>query len=315
MNYAGIDIGGTKIAAGLFDGNRRLITETEIPTMAKQGAERIANDVTVLIKRLLEAGKVDKETVPYIGIGCPGSVDSKSKVVKYANNLNFHDVPLGRMVEEKTGMPIMLENDANCAGLGEYLAMQNCQTVKSFFMVTLGTGVGTAFVYNGRLFTGFNGAAPEMGHCTLDANGPVCDCGQKGCWEVYCAGHSLADAAKKAAGEARDSLMWELAGGRIENIDGQIAFAAWRKKDQAATRVIERYIYYFKAGIANVINAFQPQVLTIGGGISRQGDLFLDAAREAIDKYSYCKILDRTEVRKAVLGTKAGIYGAAFLGA
>lgn len=314
MKYLGIDIGGTKTAAGLFGADKKLIAEEEIPTAVANGAEGIVHNTAETVMKLLTQYGVEKREIPYIGIGCPGSVDGKKGIVKYANNLNFNEVPLAEMLEKELGIPVMLENDANCAGLGEYLALPDYDTVESFFIVTLGTGVGTAFVYKGKLFTGFNGAAPEMGHCILDVNGPMCDCGKQGCWEMYCAGHSLVRNARKAAEENPDSLMLEMAAGNIGAIDGRIPFEAWRKGDRTAARVVEDYIKYYKAGIGNVINAFQPQVLTIGGGISRQGELFLEAAREAIGEYSYCKTVDKPEVRKSVLGVKAGMYGAAMLG-
>lgn len=312
--FLGIDIGGTKTAAGLLDETGQMRAEKEIPTAVAQGPEGMVKRTAKLIMDLLKGERLDLSQIPYIGIGCPGSVNQKTGVVEYANNLHFSHVPFGEMLKKETGLPVFLENDANCAGLGEYWALPDRERVESFFIVTLGTGVGTAFIWNGQLFTGFNGAAPEMGHCTLNAQGPVCDCGNRGCWEVYCAGHSLADAAKEAAKAHPESLLWELAERKPEKIDGAAAFAAWRKGDKAAGAVIERYMDYYKAGIGNVVNAFQPQVLTVGGGISRQGTLFIEAAREAVARYSYCKSVARTEVRPAVLGTKAGIYGAAFLG-
>lgn len=314
MYYLGIDIGGTKIAAGLFDNDKKLIAENEIMTDVEGGAKMIAHNTSKLLNRLLEQCEIGKDRLSYVGVGCPGTVDGKRGIVKYANNLKFHEVPLSAMLEREIGIPVILENDANCAGLGEYFAMPDHERVESLFIVTLGTGVGTAFVYREGLFTGFNGAAPEMGHCTLDVNGPVCDCGRRGCWEMYCAGHSLVRNAREAAEKNPDSMMWDLAKKDVDQINGSIPFEAWRRGDAAAAEVIERYLQYFKAGIGNVINAFQPQVLTIGGGISRQGDLFLEAAKEAINQYSYCKTLAKPEVRKAVLGARAGIYGAAMLG-
>ena len=311
LYYLGIDIGGTKTAAGLLDSQGALLAEAELPTEVSAGPERIAQNTARLARSLLARSAGGE--VPYVGVGCPGSIDGRRGVVKYANNLNFEEVPLAGMLERELGLPVVLENDANCAGLGEYFALPDPDAVESFFIVTLGTGVGTAFVWNGRLFTGFNGAAPEMGHCTLDAEGPVCDCGNRGCWEMYCAGHSLTRDARAAARNDRASLMWQLAGGVLEKIDGRVPFEAARRGDAAAQAVVRRYLYYFKAGVGNVINAFQPQVLTIGGGISREGTLFLDAAREAIEEQSYCKTLEKTQVRAAVLGAKAGIYGAVLL--
>ena len=268
--FLGVDIGGTKTAAGLLDADGHMLAEKEIPTLVHDGAERIVRNTAQLISSLAEQEGIKKSQLSYLGVGCPGTVNQKTGVVEYANNLYFEHVPLADMLNHEVGLPVLLENDANCAGLGEYWALPDREEVESFFMVTLGTGVGTAFIWKGQLFTGFNGAAPEMGHCTLNAEGELCDCKNRGCWEVYCAGHALVRAGREAAKSCSDSLLWELSGKDLEKLDGNLIFQAWRQGDEMAGKVVERYLYYYRAGIGNVINAFQPQVLTIGGGISRQ---------------------------------------------
>lgn len=313
MLHLGIDVGGTKIAAGIVDDAYRIIAERVLPTNVEGGRDAIAGDIIQLVRGLLQDIEGKQDDLPYIGIGCPGTIDCKTGIVKYANNLKFENVQLVEPIAKELSMPVYIENDANCAGIGEYLCHPDSAILQSFVMITLGTGIGSAAVIDGKLYRGFNGAAPELGHCIIEANGLLCDCGAKGCWEMYCAGHALTAKACEEANKTSDSLIWAFAGNDLNRIDGRCVFEAYRQNDPAAKRVIEHYLYYFKAGIANVINAFQPEVLSLGGGICDQGSIILDAAKEAVRTGSYCKTVEPTRVERARLGSKAGIIGAAYL--
>ena len=313
MAYLGIDIGGTKIAAGIVSEDYRLLKRKSIPTDVKGGPEKIAQDIRTLLNELMEEGGLAFDDLPYIGIGCPGTIDHKQGVVKYANNLDFMDVPLGAMLQAKLPVPVYLENDANCAGLGEYYSLENRDSVENFFMLTLGTGIGSALVLNGKLFRGFNGAAPEIGHCVIRMDGIPCLCGNRGCWEMYCSGHALTDKTRETARQNPKSRLWELAAGEIGRMDGRTAFQAYRLGDEAGTAIVEEYLRCIKVGVANIINSYQPQVLTLGGGIGECEEAILRAAEEAVLEGSYCKTLEHTSVCRAKLGGDAGIYGAACL--
>ena len=314
MRYLGVDIGGTKIAAGIVDENFHILAEETVPTDVAGGPNAITADIVRAVQAACAQAGTCVDAFPYVGIGCAGTIDAKAGVVKYANNLRFEsDVSLAGPVAAALGRPVYLENDANCAGLGEFLALEEHRRIQSFVMITLGTGIGSACVIDGKLYRGFNGAAPELGHCIIEADGILCDCGARGCWEMYCAGHSLRDKAQELARRNPQSAMWAQAGGKLERIDGHAAFAAWREGDAAAGEVVNYYLHYFKVGIANAINAFQPEVLALGGGICNQGDILLEAAREAVHTGSYCKTLQPTTVIRARLGSKAGIFGAAYL--
>ncbi len=313
MLHLGIDVGGTKIAAGLVDHNYNIVAERIIPTNVVGGQDAIAADIVRLVQNLLADYELEAQSIPYIGIGCPGTIDRKNGIVKYANNLRFENVRLVEPIMDALSQPVYIENDANCAGMGEYLCHPDSGKLQSFVMITLGTGIGSAAVLDGKLYRGFNGAAPELGHCIVEANGLLCDCGAHGCWEMYCAGHALIAKALEEAIREPGSLMWELAGGNRENIDGKCVFEAYRHGDHTAKRVLEHYLYYFKVGIANVINTFQPEVLSLGGGICDQGSILLETAVEAVRTGSYCKTVQPARVEHAKLGAKAGIIGAAFL--
>lgn len=313
MRYLGIDIGGTKIAAGIVDEDFHILAKKTVATNVVGGSDAVIGDVIGIIRAMCAEVQVNLKDIPYVGIGCAGTVDSRKGIVKYASNLRFEEVGLTEPIQTALGIPAYLENDANCAGLGEYLALENHADIESFIMITLGTGIGSASVINGKLYRGFNGAAPELGHCIIEADGRLCDCGAHGCWEMYCAGHALRDEARAAANGNLQSAMWAGGENRLDDIDGRVAFAAYRQGDAAATAVVKRYLHYFKLGIANVINAFQPEILALGGGICNQGDVLLEAAREAVRRGSYCKTVEPSRVVPAKLGNEAGIFGAAYL--
>lgn len=311
MYYLGVDIGGTKTAVGIINENNQLLNVESIPTDVQGGLKIISSNVAHLVSKVLNKQGLSYTDIDYIGVGCPGSIDIDGNVL-YANNLNFLNAPLKDELLKHIPVPVFVENDANCAGLGEYYMLRE-KHIENFMMITLGTGIGSASIIEGKLFKGFNNAAPELGHCIIEAGGIQCDCGNKGCWEMYCAGHALVRDAREVAKKNPNSIMWDIANGSIDEIDGTVPFKAASEDDLAASEVIDRYLYYFRIGITNVINSFQPQILAIGGGISEQGDLIIQAAQDAVYKGSYSKNVNMTKVISARLGNKAGIYGAAFL--
>ncbi len=184
MRYLGVDIGGTKIAAGIVDENFHILAEETVPTDVAGGPNAITADIVRAVRAACAQAGTCVEAFPYVGIGCAGTIDAKAGVVKYANNLHFEsDVSLAAPVAAALGRPVYLENDANCAGLGEFLALEEHRRIQSFVMITLGTGIGSACVIDGKLYRGFNGAAPELGHCIIEA-------------AEYCATAVRADAGK-----------------------------------------------------------------------------------------------------------------------
>jgi len=313
MKYLGVDIGGTKTAVGLINEENKLVEKRSLATDVKGGVAEIAKNAARLIDEIFENQGLTYSDIEYVGVGVPGSVDNDKGLVLYANNLDFLNAPLRDEMAKYIPLPIYLENDANCAALGEYFAFKEKEDVDDFFMVTLGTGVGSGSIINGKLFKGFNNAAPEGGHMNLVPGGRLCTCGNKGCWEMYSSGTGLTMTAREIAEENLDSLMWELAGGKIENIDGRTPFEAASKGDKAAKEVLDKFFYHLGVALVSVVNLFQPEIITIGGGVSEQGDILIDKAQEAINNGSYTKTSRVTRVVKAELGNEAGIYGAAFL--
>lgn len=311
--YIGIDIGGTGIKAGLVDDNYNIVAKDSIPT-PKDEYSNFVDGIIALAEKVASMGGYKLSDIKSVGIGCPGSVDDKKGVVTYSNNLGFSGMTLGPDITEKTGLPVYLGNDANCAALGEFYALE--EDVDNFVAITLGTGVGSGVVINKKLYTGFNGAAGELGHILMKADGEPCTCGRKGCWEAYASATALIREIEKAAKENPNSYVASLVEGNGGRATGKIAFDAVDAGDKVAKEVVDNYIMAVADGIVDVINIFQPEVVVIGGGVSHAGERLIAPIREHVKKYAYGSAdgVPIGDVRLAKLGNDAGIIGAALLG-
>lgn len=312
--YIGIDIGGTGIKAGLVDDNCNILIKDSIPT-PKGTYENMLNGIMSLAEKVASDGGYKLSDIKSVGIGCPGSVDDKAGVVSYSNNLDVPNMNLGPDLSERMGLPVYLGNDANCAALGEFYAL-NDDNIQNFVAITLGTGVGSGIVINRKLYTAFNGAAGELGHTLLYADGEPCTCGRKGCWEAYASATALIRETERAADENPESLLARLVAENGGKANGKIAFDAAKKGDDAGKKVVDMYLKAVAEGIVNVINIFQPEVVVIGGGVSKEGEGLINPVREYVGKYVYgaAEGVPFGDVRLAKLGNDAGILGAALLG-
>lgn len=314
-NKVGVDLGGTNIAVGVLDENNQIIGRGKVKTNAPRPAKEIAEDIVKAIFLAVEDAGIEQSQVASVGIGTPGTVNRQTGVIEYANNLQFHQVPMVAMLKEMFDVPYAIENDANAAALGEALAGAG-KGKKSFVAVTLGTGVGGGIIWNGEVISGCNGAGGELGHMVICVDGEPCNCGRDGCWEQYASATALVRQTKRAMKAHPDSAMWKLCDGKLENAGGRTAFDAMRLGDAAGTAVVERYIYYVAVGTSNIVNALQPEMICFGGGISNEGETLLRPLREIVENERYTKYCDQqTEICKATLGNDAGIIGAALLNA
>jgi glucokinase len=311
MYKIGVDLGGTNIAVGVVDDNYKIIGKGKVKTNAPRPAEEIFDDIDKAIRLAVKDAGIKMDDIASIGVGTPGSVNKENGMIEFANNLGFSNVPAKKMLEERTGKPCIFENDANAAALGEAYAGAG-NGAKSLVAVTLGTGVGSGIIIDGKVLGGTNDAAGEIGHTVINVNGIQCNCGRRGCWEKYASATALISQTKEAMQANPDSKMWELADGKIENVNGRTAFNAMYAGDAAGKEVVDKYIYYVAVGIANIINTFQPEVVCIGGGISNEGENLLAPIRKYIEEERYTKYAKKqTQIFKAVLGNDAGIIGAA----
>lgn len=313
MYKLGIDLGGTNIVAGVVDDNYKIISTAQVKTDCPRPAEDIVSDMAAVAKKAVENAGLKMEEIEAMGVGTPGAIDPEHGIVCYSNNLGFNDLPMAAMLKEKTGVDFYIENDANAAAYGEYIAGAGKGT-DNFIAITLGTGVGGGVIVNGKIYSGSNYAGAELGHVVINLDGEICTCGRQGCWEAYASATALIRQTKQAMIRYPSSVMWELCEGDINDVSGRTAFDGMRRGDDTAKRVVDRYIEYVAIGISNTINIFQPDILCVGGGISKEGSTLIDPIVAYVEGENYARhIAKKTEIRTASLGNDAGIIGAAFL--
>lgn len=309
--YIGIDLGGTNIAAGVVDSDYKILAKASTPTKRPRSCREICADMAaVSLKAVAEAG-LTIDDIESVGVGAPGQINSADGIIEYSNNLDFYNEPVADYIREHINKPVFVENDANAAAYGEFVA-GSAKGTHNAVCITLGTGVGGGIIINDKIYSGFNYAGAEIGHMVIDVNGPKCSCGRNGCLEVFSSATGLIRMTKEALDANSDSKMHEMMG---DHVSGRLAFNAMRAGDEAAKGVVDKYIRHLAAGIANTINIFQPEILCIGGGVCNEGDALMIPLREAIKEEVYSKRSEKnTEVVRASLGNDAGLIGAAFLG-
>ena len=316
MYNIGIDLGGTNIAIGIVDENYNIVLKDKVPTRTERPTSAIMDDMANLCKSLLERLNLTFEDIGSAGIAAPGSIDVENGVVRYSNNIKMENYPIAQELKNRIPVKnVFVENDANAAALAEAKAGAG-KGLDDVIMITLGTGVGGGIVIGGKLYSGFNYAGAELGHTVIEFGGRQCTCGRKGCFEAYSSATGLINMTKEKMTETKDTLMWEMVEGDINNTSGRTAFDACRKGDKAGKEVVDMYIGYLACGLANMINIFQPEVLCIGGGVCGEGDYLLNPLKELIkqNSYGYERQERNTELKIAELGNDAGIIGAASLG-
>lgn len=313
MYYLGIDLGGTNIAAGVVNENYEIIGRGKMKTNAGRADDLILDDMAEAARLAVKDAGLELKDIASVGVGSPGSVNPYTGVIATSNNLGFSNLPMGKMLKERLGFNCYLENDASAAAYGEFIAGAGVGT-KNFVAITLGTGVGGGIIIDGKLFSGANLAGGELGHTVIVMDGAQCTCGRKGCWEAYASATGLIHLTQAAMQSNKNSVMWELADGKLENVNGRTAFDAMRKNDEAGRAVVELYIRYVACGLINTINTFQPEIICIGGGISKEGDNLLIPIQKIVEAERFSKnVENQTQVKIAKLGNDAGIIGAAFI--
>ncbi len=307
MYQIGIDIGGTSIKTGLVS-EGRIIAWKSVKTDTAAGADKIISDIAGLVNSLKdEAG--DK-VITGVGIGCPGAVNSCTGVVDHAYNLNWDYVPLGEKMQKLTGYPTRVCNDANAAALGEakYGAGKR---YKSSVFITIGTGIGSGIVIDGKLFEGNQSKGAEIGHCVIKSGGEPCTCGRRGCFEAYSSATALIRDTKRAMLKKPDSKLWEICP-NIDDVNGKTVFDGMLINDKTALSVYRNYIKMLGEGLCNIVNELRPEAIILGGGVCAQGDILLVPLKKYIAKYSFGEG-PHVGLHIATLKNDAGIIGAAAL--
>ena len=314
MYKIGVDLGRTNIAAGVVDDDYKIIGRSVSKTNPADTTEEMIDHIVRTVYDAMDTAGVALSDIDGVGIGIPGAVDSVHGIVEYACNLGFQKAAVADMLSEKMRKRVCIENDANAAAIGEYVAGAG-KGAEIFIAVTLGTGVGSGILIDGKIFSGSNYAGAELGHTCIEMNGEMCKCGNYGCWEAYASATALIRQTKYAMKRYPSSKMWELCRNRLEQVTGETAFAAMRMGDEAGKMVVNTYCEYVAVGISNIINTFQPDVICIGGGIANQGDTLLEPVKRIANGNDHARNLKKkTDIRIAQLGNDAGIIGAAYVG-
>ncbi|MBQ9806311.1 MAG: ROK family protein [Clostridia bacterium] len=319
MTYRiGVDLGGTNIAAGVVNENFEIVAQGSVPTQANRPGIEIVKDIASVCKKVIADAGLTEDDIVSVGLASPGTIDSEAGIVLRAANLNFSNFPLLPYLRDMLSVKnLYIENDANAAAWGEAIAGA-AKGSKSSIMITLGTGVGGGVVENGKIHSGFNNAGAEMGHFVLSVDGRPCTCGRNGCWEAYSSATGLINMTKEKLAECeatgRKTVMTDLVAQKGK-VNGRIAFDGMRAGDEAAKEVVDEYIRYLASGLSSVITIFRPEVLSIGGGISNEGQYLLDLVVPLVRKACFeGNLAPETDIRIAQLRNNAGIIGAAVLG-
>lgn len=310
----GVDLGGTNTVVGAMssDGGKMLSVRSE-PTTAHEGAEA----VTARIVRMIEATIADTITktgatradFAGVGIGAPGPLDRDTGVVLITPNLGWTDYPLRDSVANAVGLPAALDNDANCATLGEWW-IGAARGSQQAIGLTIGTGIGGGLILNGALFHGASGIAGELGHASIDANGRLCKCGNYGCLEAYASGPAIAVRAREALNGEESSLLPGMVDGNLDRITAQTVYEAAERGDLVARDVVRDTAQFLGTGIANLLNIFNPEVVVIAGGVTRAGDALFEPLRAEVRRRAFKPAVAVCRIVPGELTGIAGVVGA-----
>ena len=313
MVYIGIDVGGTGIKAGIVSAEGALLQQNETPTLVGRPYPEIVADMAACARVALERGGYSDDDVAAVGIGIPGVADQNTGVVRYCPNMFWTDIPLREEMQKHFNKPVFIDNDATVAGFAESVCGVSAGCHSSVF-ITLGTGVGSGIVLGGRPWSGFHGVGGELGHTTMDLDGDPCNCGKFGCTERYTSATAIIRMGRQAAKEHPESALHAACGGDLERLNAKMVIDCAREGDEVASKVFKRYANDLAIAINTVVSFLDPEMIVLGGGVSRAGDFLLDAVRERVPRYLLVKSVGFARIEIAQLGAEAGMIGAAMLG-
>jgi glucokinase len=309
----GIDIGGTNIVAGVVaeDGSAVLGTKSE-PTVPDQGADAVIDRIVALARASIEAARIENPaaTVTGMGVGCPGPLDTRTGIVLLTPNLGWIDMPVRDRLAERLELPAELDNDANCAMMGEWW-IGAARGARQAIAFTLGTGIGGGIVVDGKLVHGASDVAGEIGHITIDTNGRRCGCGNDGCLEAYASGPAIARRTVEALEAGAESAIRLIVGDDIRKITAQTVYQAAAAGDPLALEVVRDTAKYLGVGIANMINILNPEVVVVCGGVTHAGHWLFDPLRREVARRAFKPAVRACRIVPGELPGTAGVFGAA----
>ena len=312
MIYLGIDVGGTDVKIGLLNENAKILALGKTPTGVGNPYQDIIRNIAEYSKTLLTQAGYTLDDLTAVGVGVPGVADNDSGVVVRCVNMEWWNIPLREELQKHIPRPVTIDNDANLAGLAESICGVSMGTDSSVF-ITLGTGVGGGLILQGKPWSGQHGEGGEIGHIIMDIDGIPCTCGRKGCLERYCSATALIRIAQEAVIQHHESMLWSVCDNNPEKLNGKNIFACAMKGDATALEVFDRYIHYLCLALSSIICMIDPQVIVIGGGLSKDGPFLLDAINKRIKGYLAFPEVPFADIKIATLGANAGFIGAAML--
>lgn len=310
--YVGIDIGGTNTKIGILDDNAKIYKSINIKTESVKGYEYTISHISSSIEKMLDELNISKDELKSIGIGVPGPVLNNSTVKFFANFPWPKNLEIKKEFSKYFNCEIFADNDVNVISMGE--AWQGAgQNHSNILTVAIGTGIGGGIIVNGKPLSGKNGAAGEIGHLTLEKNGTLCGCGKKGCFEAYASATGIAREAVSRLMVNKQNMLYEIyeKKGIVESKD---VFDCAKKGDEFSIDIVKNHeIEFLALGLSNALNLLDPDVVILGGGMAHAGDMLFDELKERLKKYTLPVIVENLEIKKAILGDEAGIYGAVYL--
>ena len=312
MVKIGIDVGGTGIKVGEVSEDYQIIQEDAIPTRTDIPFEEQLKLMTDCVLSTVKAAGLKEDDIESVGVGIPGIASARTGEVIKCTNMGWHHVPFRDVFTKYLKKPVCIDNDANVAALAESVAGVSAGTSSSVF-ITIGTGIGSGIILNGKIWSGAHHIGGELGHVIFDLDGVPCTCGNHGCLERYCSATALIRMAREAVENNPESQIMQLAGRDISRIEAKTVFDAARNKDEVALKVFYHYTDCLAQAVASVINLLDPEVIVLGGGVSKAGSFLLDPLTEMYPKYVVFNDQPLPPVKIAVLGSEAGMIGAAML--
>jgi len=310
----GVDLGGTKVLAGVFKNSLECIGTAKVSTKAQRGVDKVIERIARCVQDAIDEADLSMKQIGGIGIGAPGAVDFGAGTVIFAPNLEgWKDVPLKKELEKQLGVPVFVENDANIAVLGVHVAELKAKP-KHVVGIFVGTGIGGGLILNGELFSGANHTAGEIGHMVVDVNGPKCGCGNKGCFEALASRTAIFQQIKAGIKDGQKTLLTEMLGDDLGDLRSGDLRKAIRRGDKFVDRVVEGAAEYIGIATANLVNIIGPEVVVLGGGvIEALADEMMSVIVETANDYAMPGTMKDVDIIASKLGDNAGITGAAVL--
>lgn len=308
MYVIGVDLGGTKILTALANLQGEIIQRVRVATAANEPANEVVKRIIDTVWQVIKDAQIKKDEVLRIGIGSPGPLDLERGIVLFSPNLKWSNVAIVHLMESALKIPVVLENDANAAALAEYHFGAG-QGANPVVYMTISTGIGGGVIINGQILHGYNNNAGEIGHHTIIADGPICGCGNRGCLEALASGTALGRYGREAVEQGLETMISDLVS-EPQEIDGSIVTKAAYAGDRVALEITKKVATYIGIGLANMVNIFNPQIIVLGGGVTKAGDLLIETIKQTVAERALKASAQDCQITFAELGSDVGVLGA-----